>query len=77
MFVSLPAENQLQLVKPLDSSLEGSADEDGLLRFRELKNELMLLEKAEISLIPCSGRRSLLCPLAERCVGVRMGSDRK
>ncbi|XP_023182957.1 leucine-rich repeat-containing protein 27 isoform X3 [Xiphophorus maculatus] len=55
------AENQLQLVKPLDSSMEGSAGEDGLLRFRELKNELMLLEKAEISLIP-----SLLCPLAKR-----------
>ncbi|XP_023182956.1 leucine-rich repeat-containing protein 27 isoform X2 [Xiphophorus maculatus] len=58
---SLAAENQLQLVKPLDSSMEGSAGEDGLLRFRELKNELMLLEKAEISLIP-----SLLCPLAKR-----------
>uniref|UniRef100_A0A096LT13 Leucine rich repeat containing 27 n=1 Tax=Poecilia formosa TaxID=48698 RepID=A0A096LT13_POEFO len=41
MFVSLPAENELQLVKLPDSSVDGSADEDGLLRFKELKYELM------------------------------------
>ncbi|XP_043991801.1 leucine-rich repeat-containing protein 59-like [Gambusia affinis] len=63
---SLAAENQLELVK--DSSVDGSADEDELLRFRELKYELMLLERAEMSLIPYSGRRALLRPLAERKV---------
>ncbi|XP_014889072.1 leucine-rich repeat-containing protein 27 isoform X3 [Poecilia latipinna] len=62
---SLAAENELQLVKLPDSSVDGSADEDGLLRFKELKYELMLLEKAEMSLVPYTSRRSLLRPLDE------------
>ncbi|XP_054886276.1 leucine-rich repeat-containing protein 27-like [Poeciliopsis prolifica] len=63
---SLAAENQLQLVKSQDSSENGSADEDELLRFKELKYELMLLEKAEMSLIPYSGQKALLRPSAKR-----------
>ncbi|XP_014853831.1 PREDICTED: leucine-rich repeat-containing protein 27 isoform X1 [Poecilia mexicana] len=63
---SLAAENELQLVKLPDSSVDGSADEDGLLRFKELKYELMLLEKAEMSLVPYTSRRSPLHPLDER-----------
>uniref|UniRef100_A0A3P9P307 Leucine rich repeat containing 27 n=1 Tax=Poecilia reticulata TaxID=8081 RepID=A0A3P9P307_POERE len=60
---SLAAENELQLVKLPDSSVDGSADEDELLKFKELKYELMLLEKAKMSLVPYSSR---LHPLDER-----------
>ncbi|KAK5605203.1 hypothetical protein CRENBAI_021371 [Crenichthys baileyi] len=66
---SLPAEEQLQLSELTESSVEEqdeSADEDGLQKFRELKDELTLLEKAEMASIGHSDQKSRLLPVAKR-----------
>uniref|UniRef100_A0A147AB01 Leucine rich repeat containing 27 n=1 Tax=Fundulus heteroclitus TaxID=8078 RepID=A0A147AB01_FUNHE len=66
---SLPAEEQLRLSELTESSVEEqeeSADEDGLQRFRELKDELISLEKAEVAAMAQSRRKSQLLPAAKR-----------
>ncbi|MEQ2283009.1 hypothetical protein AMECASPLE_006730 [Ameca splendens] len=66
---SLPAEEQLQLSELTESSVEEqdeSADEDGLQKFRELKDELILLEKAEMASMGHSDQKSRLLPVDKR-----------
>ncbi|KAM4599354.1 uncharacterized protein V3H82_003915 [Fundulus diaphanus] len=66
---SLPAGEQLRLSELTESSVEEqeeSADEDGLQRFRELKDELISLEKAEVASMAQSRRKSPLLSAAKR-----------
>ncbi|XP_047206958.1 leucine-rich repeat-containing protein 27-like [Girardinichthys multiradiatus] len=66
---SLPAEEQLQLSELTESSVEEqdeSADEDGLQKFRELKDELIQLEKAEMASMGHSDQKSRLLPVDKR-----------
>lgn len=73
MLVILSAEEQLQLSELSESGVEEqdeSSDEGGLQRFRELKDELIQLEKADEALIAHSGQMSPLLSFPNRWVEV-------
>lgn len=59
--IELPEMEKLQLSQATGSSVEEpdeSVDEEELQRFRELKDKMILLDKAEQGLITQSSRRS-------------------
>lgn len=69
--VELPVVEKLQLSELMGSSMEGqdeSVDEDELLKFKELKEKMILLDKAELGSIAQGDRSTKPCllPITKR-----------
>lgn len=69
----MPVVEKLQLSELMGSSMEGqdeSVDEDELQKFKELKDKMILLDKAELNSIVQGDRNQTSCvlPITKRLV---------